>query len=98
MLTVHITGGNRLVIPAGILKPGTAYRAIAGGQITSGPGGLTELFAQVRAHFSPDEVTFFEPDNTAALTSAVARVAADRDAAVKMASRAEAHARDYSWA
>jgi glycosyltransferase involved in cell wall biosynthesis len=52
----------------------------------------------LQAHFSPDEVSFFEPDNAAALAAAVARLAMDREAALQMARRAEARARDYSWA
>jgi glycosyltransferase involved in cell wall biosynthesis len=52
----------------------------------------------LQAHFRPDEVSFFEPGNAAALAAAVGRVAVDREEAQRMAGRAAQRAREYSWA
>jgi glycosyltransferase involved in cell wall biosynthesis len=49
------------------------------------------------AHFSSDEVTFFEPDDPAALATALAWVAEHPDEAREKAERAQRRAQDYAW-
>jgi glycosyltransferase involved in cell wall biosynthesis len=49
------------------------------------------------AHFSPDEVTFFDPDDAESLAEAIAWVAEHPDAAREKAERARARAEDYGW-
>jgi glycosyltransferase involved in cell wall biosynthesis len=48
-------------------------------------------------HFSPDEVTFFEPDDPQSLAEAIAWVAQHPDGAGEKAKRARRRAEDYSW-
>jgi glycosyltransferase involved in cell wall biosynthesis len=50
------------------------------------------------AHFSPDEVTFFEPDDPEALARALAWVAEHPAEAREKAERAQRRAEAYSWA
>ena len=52
----------------------------------------------LEAHFSSDEVTFFEPDDPAALAEALAWVAEPPEEARQKAERARARAQAYSWA
>jgi glycosyltransferase involved in cell wall biosynthesis len=52
----------------------------------------------LEAHFSPEEVTFFEPDDSASLAEAVAWVAGHPAEAREKASRARRRAEAYSWA
>jgi glycosyltransferase involved in cell wall biosynthesis len=49
------------------------------------------------AHFAPDEVTFFTPDDPASLAAAVAWVAENPDEAQRKSERARLRAEDYSW-
>jgi glycosyltransferase involved in cell wall biosynthesis len=49
------------------------------------------------AHFRPDEVTFFEPDNAASLAEAIMWVAEHPDEAGAKARRAKARAAEYGW-
>lgn len=49
------------------------------------------------AHFSSGEVTFFEPDDAAALAEAIAWVAGHPDEAREKAERARRRAEAYSW-
>jgi glycosyltransferase involved in cell wall biosynthesis len=49
------------------------------------------------AHFSPDEVTFFEPDDVASLVDAIAWIAAHPDESREKAERAQRRAESYSW-
>lgn len=51
----------------------------------------------LESHFSPDEVTFFEPDDPAALSEALAWVAENPDEARLKAGRAQQRAVEYSW-
>jgi glycosyltransferase involved in cell wall biosynthesis len=51
----------------------------------------------LEAHFSPEEVTFFEPDDPASLAEAVAWVAGHPNEAREKASRALRRAEAYSW-
>jgi glycosyltransferase involved in cell wall biosynthesis len=48
-------------------------------------------------HFSPDEVTFFEPDDPVELANALAWVAEHPDEAREKAERAHRRAEDYAW-
>jgi glycosyltransferase involved in cell wall biosynthesis len=50
------------------------------------------------AHFGPDEVTFFEPDNAESLAEAIAWVAQNPTEARAKSSRAQLRAENYSWA
>jgi glycosyltransferase involved in cell wall biosynthesis len=52
----------------------------------------------LEAHFAPEEVTFFEPDDPASLAAAIAWVAEHPDEAREKASRALRRAEAYSWA
>jgi glycosyltransferase involved in cell wall biosynthesis len=52
----------------------------------------------LEAHFSSEEVTFFEPDDPAALAEALAWVAEHPEEARLKAERARARAQEYSWA
>ncbi len=49
------------------------------------------------AHFTPDEVTFFEPDDPESLAEAIASVAEHPINARKKAERARRRAESYSW-
>jgi glycosyltransferase involved in cell wall biosynthesis len=49
------------------------------------------------AHFSDDEVTFFEPDDADSLAEAIAWIASNPEAAREKAARARERAREYSW-
>ena len=49
------------------------------------------------AHFSPDEVTFFEPDDAESLAEAIAWVAEHPDEAREKVTRAQLRAKDYAW-
>jgi glycosyltransferase involved in cell wall biosynthesis len=49
------------------------------------------------AHFSPDEVTFFEPDDAESLAHAIAWVAEHQKEAGEKAERARRRAEDYAW-
>lgn len=49
------------------------------------------------AHFGPEEVTFFEPDNAESLASAMAWVAQHPSDAREKAERAQRRAEAYSW-
>jgi glycosyltransferase involved in cell wall biosynthesis len=49
------------------------------------------------AHFEPDEVTFFEPDDATSLAEAIRWVAWHPDEAAAKAARAKVHAQEYSW-
>jgi glycosyltransferase involved in cell wall biosynthesis len=49
------------------------------------------------AHFSPDEVTFFEPDEADSLAEAIAWVAEHPKSAREKAARAQRRAEDYAW-
>jgi glycosyltransferase involved in cell wall biosynthesis len=51
----------------------------------------------IRAHFSENEVWFFEPGNPASLATALTRVAADPDAAAGRAAAARARYEAYRW-
>jgi glycosyltransferase involved in cell wall biosynthesis len=51
----------------------------------------------LEAHFSDDEVTFFEPGDADSLTDALAWVAANPEAAAEKVARAQAHAAQFSW-
>jgi glycosyltransferase involved in cell wall biosynthesis len=49
------------------------------------------------AHFRPDEVTFFEPDDVLSLAEAIRWVAEHPDEAAAKAQRASARAQEYGW-
>jgi glycosyltransferase involved in cell wall biosynthesis len=49
------------------------------------------------SHFSPDEVTFFEPDDSKSLAEAIAWVAEHPDEAREKAKQAQLRAEDYAW-
>jgi glycosyltransferase involved in cell wall biosynthesis len=51
----------------------------------------------LRAHFSPTEVTFFEPDDAESLTEAIAWVAEHPEEAREKLERARERADGYSW-
>ena len=51
----------------------------------------------IRAHFSENEVWFFEPGNAVSLAAALERVAADPDAAAGRAAAARARYETYRW-
>jgi glycosyltransferase involved in cell wall biosynthesis len=51
----------------------------------------------IRAHFSENEVWFFEPGNPVSLAAALQRVAADPDAAARRAAAARARYEAYRW-
>jgi glycosyltransferase involved in cell wall biosynthesis len=49
------------------------------------------------AHFSDDEVTFFEPGDVDSLTEALSWIATNPEAAAQKAERARVRASEYSW-
>jgi glycosyltransferase involved in cell wall biosynthesis len=51
----------------------------------------------IRAHFSENEVCFFEPGNPVSLAAALQRVAADPQAAARRATAARARYVEYRW-
>jgi glycosyltransferase involved in cell wall biosynthesis len=51
----------------------------------------------IRAHFSADEVHFFEPGDASSLAAAIVQIARDPEAAARRVEAARTRYQDYRW-
>ena len=94
----RVAGASCGVIPN---RPSTLNRFALSSKlfeyVALGVPAVVARLETLAAHFSDDEVTFFEPGDAGSLAEAIAWVAANPEEARAKAERARARAEEYSW-